>query len=106
DETYPLWAVGFLRTGDWNPHSFGNPSLLPELLAAEFWLAGQLGSLAGLLATPATLIAGPDLSAAFLLARVTSALCGTLTVWGIYGLGRTLLDRRAALVGALFLALN
>ncbi len=106
DENYPALAIRMLRSGDLNPHYFQNPSLLAYWLAGQYWLLGALGTAAGLLRAPVDVSTGPDLSTLYLLGRLNSALLGAVTVWAAYALGALILPRSAALLGAVFLALN
>jgi 4-amino-4-deoxy-L-arabinose transferase-like glycosyltransferase len=104
-----MWA-----TKDPNPHWFINPTLLTYWLAAQYVpfrgalylalvLPKELGFSAGLVETP---YATARLLGEYLIGRVNSAVLGAATVWATYSLGRILLERRAALVAAAFLALD
>src|SRR5687767_6771076 len=100
DELTPVrQARDMLASGDLGPEDFKNPSLFIYLIAGEVALSRALGPLAGPF--------DDDLpGAAHLLARVTSALFGTLGVVALYATGDVLFGRRAGLIAALFLAVS
>jgi hypothetical protein len=92
-------ARAMAESGDLNPKYFQNPSLFTYLIAGGLLLTHALGPLAGPLA--------PDVpGAAYLLARLLSALLGTAGVALLYAIGATLFGRRVGLLAALFLAVS
>jgi hypothetical protein len=89
-------AIGIFGHG-LNPHYFVNPPAFTYLLHAVFalWFGGR-DAVGHAYAT--------DPAEVFVLARVVSALLGTLAVWLLYVAGARLLGRRAGLLAAALLA--
>ncbi|MDX6643140.1 MAG: hypothetical protein QOD76_1102, partial [Solirubrobacteraceae bacterium] len=89
-------AIGMFGHG-LDPHYFVNPPALTYLLHAVFavWFGGR-DAVGHAYAT--------DPAEVFVLARVISALLGTLAVWLLYVAGARLLGRRAGLLAAALLA--
>ncbi len=85
-----------------------NPTGLPNILFFEYVGYFILGRLVGLFASVTDFEQAyrSDPSIFFLLARLTSALLGTLNVLIIYRLGKELRDRWVGTLAALFLALS
>ena len=96
---YAAPAQRMVESGDPNPRYFRNPSLLTYLVAGELLVARAAG-----LALDALTPAGPN--AAYLLARLSSALLGTAGVGLVFALGSILFDRRTGLGAALLLAVG
>lgn len=101
-----FYISGALNVGAGIIGKQSNPPGLINILFGEygaFYLIGQLlgrfDSLAGFEAYYRS-----DPSAFYLLGRLTSAALGTLTVLGVYGLGRRLWGARAGLIGGGLLA--
>jgi hypothetical protein len=98
--------LGF-DTGDWNPHWFIYPTFHLYLLYAWLKLLLWGGAVAGGHAAPSLAeLSQHDPVRFYLLARWLSVLCGTLTLWVVYRLGRALGGVRAGLVAALALAVS
>jgi hypothetical protein len=85
-------AIGFFGHG-FNPRYFLNPPGYTELLYVVYavWFGGREAVAQAYVDDP---------SKVFLIARVTVALLGTVSVWLTYLLGSRLLDRRVGLVAA------
>jgi 4-amino-4-deoxy-L-arabinose transferase-like glycosyltransferase len=81
----------------WNPHYFVNPPAFTYLLHLVF--AVSYGGREGVSSTFAT-----HQGDVFVIARVTSAVVGTLAVWVLYLAGAKLFDRRVGLLAAALLA--
>ena len=81
----------------WNPHYFVNPPAYTYLLHLVFavWYGGR----EGVSSTFAV-----DQGEVFIIARVVSAVVGTLAVWALYLAGARLFDRRVGLIAAALLA--
>ena len=92
-------AVSFYFTGSWDPHYFVNPPAFSYLLHAV--LAGWFGGKRDVAETYAT-----DPTAAFAVARATSALLGTAAVGFVYATGARLYDRRVGLVAGTVMAVS
>src|SRR6202042_3693210 len=80
-----------------NPHYFVNPPALSYLLHVVFavWLGGRVGVTREFAQHPDRL---------FLLARVTVALLGTISVWLLYLLGARLFNRAVGLLASTVMA--
>ncbi|MCK4548206.1 MAG: glycosyltransferase family 39 protein [Candidatus Eisenbacteria sp.] len=84
-----LRAQRILETGDWNPHWFHYPSLyiyVQVALQSAMRFVGRVDP--------------------FLLARISTAVAGILTIWVTWALGSRMYSRTVGLVSALFLAVN
>ena len=81
----------------WNPHYFVNPPAYTYLLHLVFavWYGGR----EGVSSTFAV-----DQGQVFIIARVVSAIVGTLAVWALYLAGARFFDRRVGLLAAALLA--
>jgi Dolichyl-phosphate-mannose-protein mannosyltransferase len=81
----------------WNPHYFVNPPAYTYVLHLVFavWYGGR----EGVSSTFAL-----DQGQVFIIARVVSAVLGTLAVWALYLAGARLFDRRVGLLAAALLA--
>jgi 4-amino-4-deoxy-L-arabinose transferase-like glycosyltransferase len=81
----------------WNPHYFVNPPAYTYLLHLVFavWYGGR----EGVSSTFAV-----DQGEVFIIARVVSAIVGTLAVWALYLAGARFFDRRVGLLAAALLA--
>jgi 4-amino-4-deoxy-L-arabinose transferase-like glycosyltransferase len=88
-------AVAMLG-GNLNPGYFNNPPAYTYLLAGlyELWFG----------ASASHIYHSADSTQVWVLARVTSAVLGTLAVWLLYLTGARLFDRRAGLIAAALLA--
>jgi 4-amino-4-deoxy-L-arabinose transferase-like glycosyltransferase len=93
-------AVTILRTGDWNPHIFDDPTLVVYFHAVVaigrfLWgaLQGEWGSLDAY-----------TIDAVYRTGRVATAIVGVATVWLTYKLARELTARPAALLAGAQLA--
>jgi 4-amino-4-deoxy-L-arabinose transferase-like glycosyltransferase len=95
-------ALRILRTGDWNPHLFDYPSLVIYLHAAVAIARFLWGALSGEWAS----LDAYRIEAVYAAGRFVAALIGAATVWLTYRLGVELGARRAALLGAAFLAVR
>jgi 4-amino-4-deoxy-L-arabinose transferase-like glycosyltransferase len=91
-------AIAFFN-GDWNPHYFDNPPAYSYLLRIVFgvWLGGRAAVAHAFATHPGEV---------FQVARIVSAVLGTLAVWLLYVAGARLIDRRVALLGAALLAVS
>ena len=89
-------AVAMFHHGP-NPHYFVNPPALSYLLHVVFavWLGGRVGVTREFAQHPDRL---------FLLARVTVALLGTISVWLLYLLGARLFNRAVGLLASAVMA--
>ncbi|HEU4979370.1 MAG TPA: glycosyltransferase family 39 protein [Solirubrobacteraceae bacterium] len=89
-------AIGLFGHG-WNPHYFVNPPGYTYLLHAAFalWFGGREAVYHAYATHPSEI---------FVVARVCSALIGTLAVWLLYLAGARLFDRRTGLLAAAILA--
>jgi hypothetical protein len=81
----------------WNPHYFVNPPAYTYVLHLVFavWYGGR----EGVSSTFAL-----DQGQVFIIARVVSAVLGTLAVWALYLAGARFVDRRVGLLAAALLA--
>jgi hypothetical protein len=81
----------------WNPHYFVNPPAYTYVLHLVFavWYGGR----EGVSSTFAL-----DQGQVFIIARVVSAVLGTVAVWALYLAGARLFDRRVGLLAAALLA--
>jgi 4-amino-4-deoxy-L-arabinose transferase-like glycosyltransferase len=81
----------------WNPHYFVNPTAYTYVLHLVFavWYGGR----EGVSSTFAL-----DQGQVFIIARVVSAVLGTLAVWALYLAGARFFDRRVGLLAAALLA--
>ena len=89
-------AIGMLH-GNLNPNGyFANPPAFTYLLAGLFklWLGGNAGQV----------YASDHSSEVWVIARVASAVLGTVAVWLLYLAGARLFDRRAGLLAAALMA--
>jgi hypothetical protein len=99
-------ALGFL-TGDLNPHFFNWPSGFMYLVAALFALYGAaLGATAGGGGGSALDAFARDPATFYLIARLASAVIGTLTVVLTYRLGARAFGPAVGLMASAFLAIN
>ena len=89
-------AIGLFGHG-LNPHYFVNPPAFTYLLHAVF--AAWFGGRAGVSSTFAT-----HPTEVFVVARVSTAVVGTLAVWLVYLAGARLADRRVGLLAAALMA--
>lgn len=105
DESTIADIAWLVANGDPNPHFFHYPSFLIYVLSALYTARNAFICFFSGDGPPAA--AGPDIDPApyLLIARVVSATLGTATVGVVYALGRTLFDRRTALLSAFFIAL-
>jgi 4-amino-4-deoxy-L-arabinose transferase-like glycosyltransferase len=94
-------AEQIVRTGDANPRYFQNPSLFTYLVAAELAAAKALG-----LRNPESTRSTSGTPPSYLLARLASALLGTLSVFLTYATGATLFGWGAGLGAASLLAVS
>ena len=90
-------AVAMLG-GNLNPQYFGNPAAFSYLLAGllELWFGGR--------DAVNHLYYSADSTQIWVLARLTSAVLGTLAVWLLYLVGARLFDRRTGLLAAAVMA--
>ena len=90
-------AIGLFGHG-LNPHYFVNPPAYTYALHAVFavWFGGRAGVSAAYATHPTEV---------FVVARVTTALVGTLSVWLLYCAGAKLVGRRVGLLAAALLAI-
>lgn len=106
DETPILNRALTFAKGDPNPRNFVYPTLYFYLLfvwEGLFFVAGRAaGVFESLAAFQREFFVDP--SRHFLAGRVFSVLCGTVTVAGVYWLGRRLFDNATGLAAAAFLA--
>jgi hypothetical protein len=81
----------------WNPHYFVNPPAYTYVLHLVFavWYGGR----EGVSSTFAI-----DQGQVFIIARVVSAIAGTLAIWALYLAGSRFFDRRVGLLSAALLA--
>src|SRR5690242_9302962 len=81
----------------WNPHYFVNPPAYTYLLHLVFavWYGGREG---------VSNTFAVDQGEVFIIARVVSAIVGTLAVWALYLAGARFFDRRVGLLAAALLA--
>ena len=98
-------ALSFAK-GTLNPHNFLYPTFYFYVLfgwvgvyLGAVWLTGGVSSLAALQELYFTNPTG-----IYTAGRVLTAVCGTLTVAGIFGFGRRLFDTQVGIAAALFLA--
>jgi hypothetical protein len=86
-----------LEPGTTSSHYFANPPAFTYLLHLLFaiWFGGRAGVAHAIALHPQTV---------YVLARVTSAVLGTLSVWLLYLAGGRLLDRRVGLLAAALMA--
>lgn len=102
--------MGFIRTGDMNPHFFLNPTGFNYLLYAEtkaLYLAGRVAGVFTDYRTDMLALWNSGGSPFFLLARLTSALLGSATIWVVYRTGTLLFRQRSAgVVAAALLAVS
>ncbi len=91
-------AIGLFGHG-WNPHYFVNPPGYTYVLHLVFavWFGGRGGVSEAYAADP---------TGVFVVARVTTAVLGTLAVWLLYLAGTRLFDRRVGLLGAAVLGVS
>ncbi|TMK39725.1 MAG: glycosyltransferase family 39 protein [Actinobacteria bacterium] len=91
-------AIAFFN-GDWNPHYFDNPPAYSYLLKLVFgvWFGGRAAVAHAFATHPGEV---------FQVARVVSAVLGTLAVWLLYIAGARLIDRRVALLAAALLSVS
>jgi hypothetical protein len=114
EHNYSAVALRMWTNKDPNPHYFINPSLLTYALAAQYGVLRGAYHLAQVLSQElgytAAQLGIPDHSTQplglYLIGRLNVAVLGAATVWGTYILGRSVLNRPWALLGAAFLALN
>ena len=92
-------AVGFHKTGDFNPHYFINPPGLTYMLYGVFGVryGGSDDVVEAFKSDP---------GGVFLTARLAVAALGTLAVFLLYLAGARLFDRRAGLLAAALLAVS
>jgi hypothetical protein len=92
-------AVGFHKTGDFNPHYFINPPGLTYMLYGVFGVryGGSDDVVEAFKSDP---------GGVFLTARLAVAALGTLAVFVLYLAGARLFDRRAGLLAAALLAVS
>jgi hypothetical protein len=85
-------AIGLFGHG-WNPHYFVNPPAYTYLLHLVFavWFGGREGVSEAYATDPTSV---------FVVARVTTAILGTLAIWLLYLAGTRLFDRRVGLLSA------
>jgi Dolichyl-phosphate-mannose-protein mannosyltransferase len=91
-------AIGLFGHG-WNPHYFVNPPAYTYLLHVVFdvWFGGRAG-VSKAMATDPTEV--------FVVARLTAAVVGTLSVWLLYVAGAKLFGRAVGLLAAALLAVS
>lgn len=89
-------AIGLFGHG-WNPHYFVNPPAYTYLLHLVFavWFGGREGVAEAYATDPTTV---------FVVARITTAVVGTLAVWLLYLAATRFFDRRVGLLSAGLLA--
>src|SRR6266545_2848609 len=99
-------AIDFLR-GDLNPHFWDYPTLFMYVLAVCDYAYYLFGRAAGWFRSPDHFLSVWKLywTPIFIIARVVSAIAGTLTVMVVHRISARLFDRLTAGVAALFLAL-
>ncbi len=99
-------AIDFLR-GDLNPHFWDYPTLFMYVLAVCDYAYYLFGRAAGWFRSPDHFLSVWKLywTPIFIIARVVSAIAGTLTVMVVHRIAARLFDRLTAGVAALFLAL-
>lgn len=95
-------AVAILRTGDWNPHAFGYPTLVIYLHAGVAIVRFLLGAVNG----EWNSLDAFSVDAIYVAGRLAAALIGALTVYLVYRLARELTGRPAALLAAALLAVH
>jgi hypothetical protein len=100
-------AVGFLRTGDWDPHWFGNPaSILMYLLAALYALYFIIGKSFGFFKDMGGftyyLMINPTSS--YLIGRGLMVFFGVLSTLVVYKIGKKIFDKKVGLVAAFLFA--
>jgi hypothetical protein len=98
ERIYVRDAVQMLGAGSIDPNYFQNPPLYSYLLEAIFAVAHGGSDAQRLIGDV------PDRGGLYLLARVATALVGTLAVWLTYLMGRRFCDRRTGLLAALLMA--
>ena len=102
-------AVGFLTTGDLNPHWFGHPgSPVMYLFGLNYAVVYLFGRLGGTFTGVADLgrLLEDDPTIFYLIARVWAALFGAAAVALVYAIGRRIWDWRVGLVAAVILAFS
>lgn len=104
-----------MQTGDLNPHWFQYPPLFLYLLVpagiSTFLVGAARGAFAQVAdmtaASMATLGTGTtEVPMLYLLGRLMMTICGLVTVYLVYRLGRELFGHRTGITAALFLALS
>ncbi|MDI6892276.1 MAG: glycosyltransferase family 39 protein [Actinomycetota bacterium] len=95
-------ALGILRTGDYNPHDFGYPSLYMYIEGITFIFHFFYGVSKGLY----TSLADIQLPGFYLWGRLTTAFLGTSTVYIVYLIGRRMFGEKVGLLSALLLAFS
>jgi 4-amino-4-deoxy-L-arabinose transferase-like glycosyltransferase len=111
DEPNPIsYVVRMLRTGDLNPHFFQKPSLYVYLLLGVLSVHYRLGLQSGLYSPldqmTVTTHIYTTIPGFFVWGRLLTVALGSLTVAGVYALGRRVWGAGAGLIGALFLAVS
>ncbi len=102
-------AVGFIATGDWNPHKFTHPAstlmyLTGTLYQVTFWVGRVTGAWADQVGYLAAFQAVPTLW--YRIARLITLAFGLGTIALAYRLGQGVGGTRLGLVTALFLTLS
>jgi 4-amino-4-deoxy-L-arabinose transferase-like glycosyltransferase len=95
-------AVTILRTGDWNPHVFDDPTLVIYLHAVAAIGRFLLGAVRG----EWTALDAFSVEAIYGTGRLVAASIGVLTVYLTYRLARELTGRREATLAAALLAVH
>ena len=100
-------AVGYL-TGDLRPPFFQWPPLFQYMTTVAYIVYAVVGRPVTGLASIAAFAESrrQSLVPFLLIPRLLSALCGVVTVWLVYRIGRRLFDDRVGIVAALFLAVS
>ncbi|HTM27254.1 MAG TPA: glycosyltransferase family 39 protein [Vicinamibacterales bacterium] len=95
-------AIRILRTGDWNPHIFDDPTLVIYLQALVAIARFLWGAVKGEWIS----LDGFSVEAIYTTGRFVAAFIGAAAVWITYRLGTELASRRVALIAAAQMAVQ